>query len=70
VPVDVTNASWWKGTHRYSTGGRPLAESGTAGGWSQRPTLTEAGELPLHHAVFLLWFELVLGRRTAAAAAA
>jgi hypothetical protein len=28
------------------------------------------GDLLLDHAVFLLWFELVLGRRSAAAAAA
>jgi hypothetical protein len=70
MPVDVTSTSWWKGTRRYSAGGRTLAESGTTGGWSHRPTLTEVGELPLHQAVFLLWVELVLGRRAAAAAAA
>jgi hypothetical protein len=67
--VDAAASSWWKGTHRYTAAGRPLAESGSAG-WSQRPTLTVQGDLPLDHAVFLLWFELVLGRRSAAAAAA
>jgi hypothetical protein len=68
-PVEVTTASRWKGTHRYTAGGRPLAESGTTGGWNPRPTLTASEELPLDHAVFLLWFELLLGRRSAAAAA-
>jgi hypothetical protein len=51
-------------------GGRPLAESGTTGGCNPRPTLTPSAELSLDHAVFLLWFELLLGRRSAAAAAA
>jgi hypothetical protein len=69
TPVEVTAASRWKGTHRFTAGKRPLAESGHRG-WSARPTLTPVGELALDHAVFLLWFELVLGRRTAAAAAA
>ena len=68
--VEVTTTSWWKGTHRYCTGGRPLAESGTTGAWSMRPTLSPEPGLPLDHAVFLLWFELVLSRRTAAVAAA
>jgi hypothetical protein len=66
--VDAATASGWKGTHRYTAGGRPLAESGSSG-WSQRPTLTVQGDLPVDHAVFLLWFELVLGRRSAAVAA-
>nr|WP_211661042.1 hypothetical protein [Modestobacter muralis] len=70
VPVEVTSASRWKGTHRYRVDGRPLAESGTTGSWNPRPTLTTAPDLSLDHAVFLLWVELVLGRRWAAAAAA
>jgi hypothetical protein len=69
VPVAVTSASRWKGTHRYTVDGRQLAESGTTGSWSPRPTLTTAPDLSLDHAVFLLWVELVLGRRMAAAAA-
>jgi hypothetical protein len=69
LPVEVVPASWWNGTHRFTTGGRPLAESGRRG-WATRPTLTPAGDLALDHAVFLLWFELVLHRRNAAAAAA
>ena len=68
--VEVATASRWKGTHRYTVGGRTLAESGTTGGWNPRPTLTPQADLPLDSAVFLLWFELVLSRRTAAAAAA
>lgn len=70
VPVEVATASAWKGTHRYSAGGRQLAESGNTGGWSPRPTLTAEASLPLHSQVFLLWVELVIGRRTTAAAAA
>ena len=70
VPVDVTSASRWKGTHRFSSGGRQFAESGTTGSWSPRPTLTADPGVPLDSQVFLLWFELVLGRRFAAAAAA
>jgi len=70
TPVEVTTASRWKGTRRYTTGGRAWAESGSTGGWSPRPTLTTTSDLPLDHAVFLLWFELVLSRRAAAAAAA
>ena len=68
--VEVVTASMWKGTRRYLAGGRELAESGTTGAWSSRPTLTAQPELVLDHAVFLLWVELVLGRRAAAVAAA
>ena len=68
--VDLEIASRWKGSHRYVSGGRTVAESGTPGGWSPRPTLTAGSELPLHHQVFLLWLELVLQRRAAGAAAA
>jgi hypothetical protein len=68
-PVEVATASRWKGTRRYSSGERRLAESGRTGGWSPRPTLTADAALPLHSQVFLLWLELVLMRRSAAAAA-
>jgi hypothetical protein len=68
--VQAETASLWKGTRRYLSDGRQLAESGTAGGWSMRPTLTAEPGLALDHAVFLLWVELVLGRRSAAVAAA
>ena len=67
--VEVEVVSHWKGTHRYLIAGRTVAESGTTGGWSPRPTLTAESELPLHHQVFMLWLELVLQRRNAAAAA-
>nr|WP_243851567.1 hypothetical protein [Modestobacter marinus] len=70
TPVGVAAASWWKPARRYCTGDRLLAESGSTGGWAQRPTLTTQPGLRLDHAVFLLWFEFVLRRRAAAAAAA
>ncbi|WP_138731448.1 hypothetical protein [Modestobacter excelsi] len=67
VAVTVTWASRWKGTHSYVVDGRQVAESGRR---STRPTLTTDPGLPLDHAVFMLWVELVLGRRSATAAAA
>jgi len=70
VRLRARETSWWKGTHRYTTGGRQLAESGTTGSSSPRPTLSAAADLSLDTQVFLLWLELVLGRRSAAAAAA
>ena len=54
---------------RYSVDGRVIAEGGTTGGWSPRPTLRADDALPLHQQVFLLWVELVLNRRMQAAAA-
>lgn len=70
MPVEVATASWWRGTHRYTSGGRLVAQSGTTGRWSPRPTLAADPALPLHSQVFLLWLELVLMRRSAAAAGA
>ncbi len=69
VPVEGVTASYWKGTRRYSAAGELVAESGTTGGWSMRPVITPGARLSLDHAVFLLWVELVLGRRSAAAVA-
>ena len=69
-PVEMENASMWRGTHRYRSAGRQLAESGTTGGWSPRPTLAGDYALPLHQQVFLLWLELVLSRRNTAAVGA
>jgi hypothetical protein len=69
-PVEMQNASMWKGTHRYLSGGTAVAESGTTGGWSPRPTLVADDALPLHQQVFLLWLELVLSRRNTAAVGA
>lgn len=66
--VEMQNASMWKGTHRYLSGGKQLAESGTTGRWSPRPTLTGDDALPLHQQVFLLWLELVIRRRRTTAA--
>jgi hypothetical protein len=68
--VDVETASRWKSTHRYLSGGRTVAESGTTGGWSPRPTLAADDSLQLDHQVFLLWLELVLTRRNNAAMSA
>jgi hypothetical protein len=67
-PVEMQNASVWRGTHRYLSGGKQIAESGTTGRWSPRPTLSADDALPLHQQVFLLWVELVLSRRNAAVA--
>ena len=68
-PVETESASWWRGTHRYMAGGQRIAESGTTGGWSPRPTVRADGTLPLHQQVFLLWLELVISRRNTAAVA-
>jgi hypothetical protein len=68
-PVEMQKTSVWRDTHRYLSGGKQIAESGTTGRWSPRPTLTADDALPLHQQVFLLWLELVLSRRTAAATA-
>jgi hypothetical protein len=67
TPVEMRSASIWKGTHRYSSGGRQVAMSGSTGGWAPRPTLTADG-LPLEQQVFLLWVEMVISRRNTAAA--
>ncbi|MGY1804816.1 hypothetical protein ACI78T_16155 [Blastococcus sp. SYSU D00922] len=68
--VEVESASYWKGTHRFTSGGRAVAESGTTGGWSPRPTLTVHTDLPLDQRVFLLWLLLVISRRNTAAISA
>ena len=69
-PVEVSNVSMWKGTHRFLSEGRQIAESGSTGGWSPRTTLDADPVLPLHQQVFLLWLELVLSRRNTAVVAA
>jgi hypothetical protein len=66
--IEMQNSSVWRSTHRYLGGNKQLAESGTTGRWSPRPTLTADDALPLHQQVFLLWVELVLSRRNAATA--
>ncbi|TFV66572.1 UNVERIFIED_ORG: hypothetical protein E4P37_06175 [Bacillus sp. AZ43] len=66
IPVEVRSASYWKGAHRFLADGRVVAESGTTGGWSPRPTLTAEPDLPVHHQVFLLWLELIISRRNTA----
>ena len=67
VLIDVEKTSMWKTTHRYLVDGRQVAESGTTGGWSPRPTLTADETISLDQQVFLLWLELVLSRRNQAA---
>jgi hypothetical protein len=64
--AEMTSSSYWRGTHRYTVGSRTLAESGTTGCWSPRPTLTADAEVPLATQVFLLWVELVITRRNTA----
>ncbi|MGY1697043.1 hypothetical protein ACI780_19250 [Geodermatophilus sp. SYSU D00814] len=68
--VDAVPASWWRGTYRFTAGERTVAESGSTGGWSPRPTLTADEDLPLDAQVFLLWLVLVLQRRAYGAAVA
>ncbi|NEK59494.1 hypothetical protein GCU56_16680 [Geodermatophilus sabuli] len=62
--------SRWKGGYRYLDGKRVVAETGTTGGWSPRPTLTADDALSLDHQVFLLWLALVMSRRDEAATTA
>ena len=66
-PVQMSNLSMWKGTHRYVSAGQQIAHSGSTGGWSPRPRLAADDALPLHQQVFLLWLELVISRRNTAA---
>ncbi len=66
TPVEMRSASVWRGTHRYLRNGVQVAQSGSEGTWSRRPTLQADDSLPLHQQVFLLWIELVLRRRAAA----
>ncbi|WP_448624547.1 hypothetical protein [Geodermatophilus sp. URMC 64] len=68
TPVELRSASLWKGTHSYLSGGRQVAESGSTGRWSPRPTLSAEG-LTIEQQVFLLWAELVINRRNTAVAA-
>ncbi|SNS05668.1 hypothetical protein SAMN04488107_1093 [Geodermatophilus saharensis] len=63
-------ASWWRGTYRFTAGERTVAESGSTGGWSPRPTPTADEDLPLDAQVLLLWLVLVLQRRAYGAAVA
>lgn len=70
MPVHARPTTWWQTARRWSADGRVLAESGTTGGWSPRPTLRADDALPLHQQVFLLWLEFVLDRRMQSAAAA
>jgi hypothetical protein len=68
--VEVVSASFWKGTHRYLSGGRQVGESGNTGGWSARATVRADPAMPLDQQVFLLWLEVVISRRNNAATTA
>jgi hypothetical protein len=68
--LEARPASRWKGTHRFLADGRPVAETGSNGVWSPKPTLTLQDDLLLDHQVFLLWWVLVMFRRQAAGTAA
>jgi hypothetical protein len=46
-----------------------VAESGSTGRWSPRPTLGADDALPLHQQVFLLWSALDISRRNTAVVA-
>ena len=70
VPARAETVSRWTAGHRFTSGRQLLGESGTTGRWTWAPTLTRQPQLSLDHAVFLLWTELVLKNRAAAAAAA
>lgn len=50
--------------------GSQLGSSGRIGFWNPVPTLTLRDDVPLHHAVFLLWLEHTFTRRNQAAASA
>jgi hypothetical protein len=65
-PVEGASVAFWKSGRPYVSGTTTVAESGTTGGWSPRPTLDAADALPLHQQVFLLWLELVISRRNTA----
>jgi hypothetical protein len=64
--LDAEKTSTWASTHRYLANGRQVAESGTVGRWTARPTLEADDSVALDHQVFLLWVEFVEGRRNAA----
>jgi hypothetical protein len=68
VQVQMRTTSWWRGTRRYTAGGRTVAESG-ATGLLRRPRLTAEASLPVAAQVFLLWVELVILRRSGGVAA-
>ncbi len=61
--VDLTVTSMWRGTYRFASGDTTVAEGGSTGGWSPRPTLSAGDDVPLDSQVFLLWLLLVLNRR-------
>src|SRR3954451_19770106 len=47
--VELRSASLWRGTHRYLSGGRRVAQSGWSGRWSRRAALAGGGSPALGH---------------------
>ena len=68
-PLVSESVAFWTSDRRYLSGTTTVAESGSTGGWSPRPTLDADAALPLHQQVFLLWLELVISRRNTAVVA-
>lgn len=54
----------------WTSGGATIGTSGRIGFWSPVPTLDLRDDVPLHHAVFLVWLDLTFTRRNDQAAAA
>jgi hypothetical protein len=67
--VEVRSTSLWRAAHRFLVDGTVVAEGGSVGVLSPRPTLTADPAMPLDHQVFLLWLELVIIRRNSESAA-
>jgi hypothetical protein len=66
-PVAVAKVSTWKGAPRFPSGGRQVAESGSAGGWPARATVSTEGSVPQRRPGFLRRMEPVPRRRSNAA---
>src|SRR3954467_2052341 len=47
--VELRSASLWRGTHRYLSGGRRVAQSGWSGSWSRGATAAAGGSPPRAH---------------------
>ena len=54
----------------WTVDGQQIGTSGRIGFWSPTPTLTLREDVPLHHAVFLVWLDVTFTRRNNQAAAA
>lgn len=68
--LEVSRKSTLKGMHRYTEGGRWVAETDIVSFLRGRPTLTDDGTLPLHQQIFLLCLDLYSCRRNSSASRA